>query len=179
MRPSLIAQRFLTRLKATGLQYENPRFEQVLAIARVFMGGTALAVDLAHPVVPEPHNQLLIFLLLVYCVQSLGFWIWLVINPEPQLTFVKIMQMSDVLWPVLLCLFADPPNSQVFVFFLFALLTTAFRFGLYEAMLTAIASSFLLAAQETIVILGPARRQSSDLHAGEHSTTWFCGPASC
>ncbi|MGA9564292.1 MAG: hypothetical protein WBS19_02095, partial [Candidatus Korobacteraceae bacterium] len=114
MRSSLIAQRFLTRLKATGLQYENPRFEQVLAIARIFMGGTALAVDLAHPVVPEPHNQLLIFLLLVYCVQSLGFWIWLVINPEPQLTFVKVMQVSDVLWPVLLCLFADPPNSQVF-----------------------------------------------------------------
>ncbi len=119
------------------------------------MGGTALAVDLAHPVVPEPHNQLLIFLLLVYCVQSLGFWIWLVINPEPQLTFVKIMQVSDVFWPVLLCLFADPPNSQVFVFFLFALLTTAFRFGLYEAMLTAVASSVVLAAQEAIVKFGP------------------------
>ncbi|MFZ1136204.1 MAG: histidine kinase [Candidatus Korobacteraceae bacterium] len=155
MRSSLIAQRFLTRLKATGLQYENPRFEQVLAIARVFMGGTALAVNLAHPVVPEPHNQLLIFMLLVYCVQSLGFWIWLVINPEPQLTFVKIMQVSDILWPVLLCLFADPPNSQVFVFFLFALLTTAFRFGLYEAVLTAIASSFLLSVQEIVVAIGP------------------------
>ncbi|MGA9566326.1 MAG: histidine kinase, partial [Candidatus Korobacteraceae bacterium] len=83
------------------------------------------------------------------------FWIWLVINPEPQLTFVKVMQVSDVLWPVLLCLFADPPNSQVFVFFLFALLTTAFRFGLYEAVLTAVASSFLLLMQEIVVAIGP------------------------
>jgi signal transduction histidine kinase len=155
VRSSFIAQRFLTRIKATGLHYENPRFEQVLAISRVFMGGTVLAVNLAHPWVPEPHNQLLIFMLLVYCVQSLGFWIWLVINPEPQLTFVKIMQTSDVVWPILLCLFGDPPNSQVFVFFLFALLTTAFRFGLYEAVLTAVASSLLLVVQQVMVAFGP------------------------
>jgi signal transduction histidine kinase len=153
--PSFSAQRFLTRLKTTGLQYENPRFERVLAISRVFMGGTSLVVDLAHPIVPEPYNQLLIFLLLVYSVQSLGFVIWLVINPEPGLTFVKIMQTSDILWPIVVCLFADPPNSQVFVFFLFALLTTAFRFGLYEAVLTAVCSSLLLVVQEITVAFGP------------------------
>ena len=155
VRPSIFAPRFLTRLQATGLQYENPRFEGVLAISRVFLGTTALIVALTHPLAPDPYNQLLIFLLLVYCVESLGFLIWLALNHDPRQAFVIIMQVSDVFWPIVFCLFADPPNSVVFVFFLFALMTTAFRFGMYETALTAVASAFLLVCQETIVAFGP------------------------
>ena len=156
MRPSTLAPRFLTRLRATGLQYENPRFERVLAISRIFLGGSALIVDLTHPLAPNPYNQLLIFLLLVYCVQSLGFLIWLIMNPEPGIAVVRVMQLSDVFWPITFCLFADPPNSIVFVFFLFALMTTAFRFGLYETVLTSVISALLLVLQETVVAFGPA-----------------------
>ena len=155
MRPSLFAPRFLTRLRATGPQEENPRFEGVLAVSRVFLGATSLIVDLTHPLAPEPYNQLLIFLLLVYCVESLGFLIWLALNPEPGRAFVIIMQVSDVFWPIVFCLFADPPNSLVFVFFLFALMTTAFRFGMYETALTAVGSALLLIVQDTIVAYGP------------------------
>jgi signal transduction histidine kinase len=155
VRPSLIAPRFLTRLRATGLQYENPRFEGVLGISRVFLGATSLIVDLTHPLAPDPYNQLLIFLLLVYCVESLGFLIWLALNPDPGRAFVIIMQVSDVFWPIMFCLFTDPPNSLVFVFFLFALMTTAFRFGMYETALTAVGSVLLLVFQETIVAYGP------------------------
>ena len=156
MSPSRLPPRFLTRLRATGLQYENPRFERVLGVSRVFLGGTALIVDLTHPLSPEPYNQLLIFLLLVYCVQSLGFLIWLMMNPDPGMSFVKVMQLSDVVWPIVFCLFTDPPNSMVFVFFLFALMTTAFRFGLYETVLTSLVSALLLVFQETLVAFGPA-----------------------
>lgn len=157
VRPSPFAPRFLTRLRATGLRYENPRFERVLGIARVFLGGTALVVELLHPLAPDPYNQLLIFLLLVYCVQSLGFLIWLLMNPDHGTAFVRIMQLSDVFWPIVLCLFADPPSSLVFVFFLFALMTTAFRFGLYETVLTSLISVALLLLQETVVAYGPAQ----------------------
>ena len=156
MGPSLFPPRFLTRVQAAGLQHENPRFERVLAVSRVFLGGAALTVELLHPLAPEPYNQLLIFLLLVYCVQSLGFLIWLLMNPDPGTAFVRVMQLSDVFWPIAFCLFADPPNSLVFVFFLFALMTTAFRFGLYETVLTSVASALLLVFQETVVAFGPA-----------------------
>jgi signal transduction histidine kinase len=155
LRPSPFAPRFLTRLRATGLQYENPRFERVLGVSRVFLGGTGLIVDLTHSLAPEPYNQLLIFLLLVYCVQSMGILIWLMMNPNPPTSFVKVMQLSDVFWPIAFCLFGDPPNSLVFVFFLFALMTTAFRFGLYETVLTAIGSAVLLVVQEVLVAFGP------------------------
>lgn len=155
MRPSPLAPRFLTRLRTTGLQYENPRVERVLGFSRVFLGATSLEVALTHPLAPEPYNQLLIFLLLVYSVKSLGFLIWLLMYPDPGKSFVRVMQLSDVFWPIIFCLFADPPNSLVFVFFLFALVTTAFRFGLYETILTSLISALLLVFQETVVAFGP------------------------
>ncbi len=155
VRQTLFAPRFLARLRATGLRYENPRVELVLAVSRVGLGATALIVDLTNPLAPEPYNQLLILMLLVYCVQNLGFVIWILMNPDPSTASVKIMQASDVFWPVAFCLFADPPSSLVFVFFLFALMTTAFRFGVKETVITAVACSVILVLQETLVALGP------------------------
>jgi signal transduction histidine kinase len=157
VRPSPFAPRFLNRLRAAGLRYENPRFERVLAISRVFLGGAALGVELLHGLAPEPYNQVLIYLLLVYCIQSLGLLTWMLMNPDPRSGFVTVMHLSDVIWPIVLCLFADPPNSLVFVFFLFALMTTAFRFGLYETVLTSIVSVVLLVLQEALVVFGPVQ----------------------
>lgn len=157
VRPTLFAPRFLARLQVTGMRYENPRVERVLAISRVGLGVTSLIVDLTHPLAPEPYNQLLILLLLMYCVQNLGFLIWMIMNPEPSAVFVKIMQASDVFWPIVLCLFADPPSSLVFIYFLFALMTTAFRFGLHETVLTALGCTVILIIQEGLVSMGPSR----------------------
>ena len=155
VRSSPFANRFLTRLRATGLQEEDPRVERVLATSRLCLGATALVVDLAHPLSPPHYDDLLILLLLLYCVQNLGFLIWMILNREPGRAFVRVVQVSDVFWPIALSLFADPPSSLVFVFFLFALMTTAYRFGLYETALTSIACVVLLIFQETIVVFGP------------------------
>ena len=155
MGQTLFVPRFLARLKATGLQYENPRVERVLAVSRVGLGGTALGVDLFRPLAPNPYNELLIFLLLLYCVENLGLLIWMVMNPDPGTMFIRIMQISDVFWPIVLCLFADPPSTLVFVFFLFALMTTAYRFGVYETVLTAVGCTLILVVQEVMVALGP------------------------
>ena len=155
VRLSLFAPRFLTRLRATGFKEENPRVEQVLAIARVCLGATALVVDITHPLAPEPYNQVLILLLLLYSVQNLGFLIWMTMNPQPGAAFVKVLQVSDVLWPIAFCLFADPPSSLVFIFFLLALMTTAYRFGLYETMFTAVGCTLVLVFQEGVVAFGP------------------------
>jgi len=139
------------------MQYENPRVERVLGVSRVCLGVTALIVDLTHPLAPEPYNQLLILLLLMYCIQNLGFLIWMIMNPNPASPFIRIAQASDVFWPIVLCLFADPPSSLVFIFFLFALMTAAFRFGMYETVVTALGCTFVLVVQESLVWMGPRR----------------------
>jgi len=155
VRQNIFPPRFLARLRATGLQYENPRVERVLGVSRVCLGASALLVDLNQPLAPEPYNQLLILMLLVYCVQNLGFVLWLLMNPTAGTAFMKVMQASDILWPVAFCLFADPPSSLVLVFFLFALMTTAFRFGMHETVMAAVGCSIILVLQETVVALGP------------------------
>ena len=157
MRPSFFARRFLARLQVTGMQYENPRVERVLAVSRVSLGVTALIVDLTHPLTPEPYNQLLILLLMMYCIQNLGFLIWMIMNAKPTSSFIRIAQASDVFWPIVLCLFADPPSSLVFIFFLFALMTAAFRFGMHETVLTALGCTIVLVVQESLVWMGPQR----------------------
>ncbi|HZD31473.1 MAG TPA: histidine kinase dimerization/phosphoacceptor domain-containing protein, partial [Candidatus Angelobacter sp.] len=126
-----------------------------MAVSRVCLGATAFIVELTHPLAPEPRNDLLILMLLVYCVQNLGFVLWILMNPDPSPASVKIMHVSDLFWPIAFCLFADPPSSLVFVFFLFALMTTAFRFGMYETVIAAVGCSLILIVQETVVALGP------------------------
>jgi signal transduction histidine kinase len=149
------APRFLARLRTAGTRDENPRVERVLAVSRVCLGATALVVELNHPLAPEPHNQLLTLMLLVYCVQNLGFVLWLLMNPDPSAASVRSMQVSDLFWPIAFCLFADPPSSLVFVFFLFALMTTAFRYGMYETVVASVGCTLILILQESVVALGP------------------------
>ena len=68
-------------------------------------------------------------------------------------------QASDIVWPALLCLFTDPPNSLFFVFFLFAMLAAAFRWGFVETMATAEISAALLLVHAAVVAFGPASLQ--------------------
>ncbi len=95
------------------------------------------------------------FVLLGYAVHSLGLFIRLKMDPEPSATYVLWGQISDVLWPVLLCLFTDPPNSVFYIFFLFALVAAAFRYGFFETLAIAIFCVTVFLLQATLVAFGP------------------------
>jgi len=153
--PLLFAHRFLTRLQATGFAYGNLRVEQVLAISRLFLGFTSLLAVHVHPFAPEPYNNLAVFVLLGYTVHSLGLFLRLRLDPEPSTSFAVWAQLSDVLWPIVLCLFTDPPNSVFYVFFLFAMVAAAFRWGFLETMAVAVFSTVVFLLQVAAVTFGP------------------------
>jgi signal transduction histidine kinase len=155
LRPPSFAPRFLSRLQATGLPYGNPRVEQVLGVARLFLAFMSLLAGHLRPFSPQPYRDLAVFVLLGYTVHSLGLFIWLRMDPEPSASFVLWEQITDVLWPVLLCLFTDPPNSVFYIFFLFALVAAAFRYGLIETMAVAMISVALFLLQAAVVAFGP------------------------
>lgn len=155
MRSRPFASRFLTRLQATGFTQGNPRVEQVLALARLFLGSTSLIALHIHSFAPKPYNNLAAFVLLGYTVHSLGLFIRLRLDPEPSSNFVLWAQITDVLWPVALCLFTDPPNSVFYVFFLFALVAAAFRWGFLETMAVAVFSAGIFLLQAALVVFGP------------------------
>ncbi len=127
-----------------------------MAFSRLFLALTSLIAWEIHPVTSGPYYHFGRFLLLGYIVHSLVLLAILRVRREPTRGFVLWFQATDVLWPSLLCLFTDPPNSIFFVFFLFAMLAAAFRWGFAETMTTAIISAGVLLFQAAVVRYGPS-----------------------
>jgi signal transduction histidine kinase len=67
--------------------------------------------------------------------------------------------MSDIGWAALLCLLTDAPNSIFFIFFLFAMLAAAFRWGFTETMATASIGAGLVLFQAAVGKHGPGLLQ--------------------
>ena len=155
MRASPPAPRFLSRLRATGQQFEAPRVESVLAFSRLFLTVTSLVAWRVRPAGGAAYYHLGLLLLGAYTVHSLVLLVLLQREGQPGRGFVLWAQVSDVAWPALLCLFTDPPNSIFFVFFLFAMIAAAFRWGFAETMATAGISAGLLLLQAVVVAYGP------------------------
>ncbi len=155
MRPLSSSRRFLSRLRASGLRYEDGRVEQVLAFARLFLALTSLVAWEIHPVASGVYYHFGRFVLLGYIAHSLLLLALLRMHRIPTHGFVVWAQVSDIAWPALLCLFTDAPNSIFSIFFLFAMLAAAFRWGFVETLTTAMIGAGLLLFQAAVVKYGP------------------------
>lgn len=147
--------RFLSRLRVAGLEYEDVRVEHVLAFSRLFVALTSLAAWLIHLGDKSSHYRIGLVLVLGYFVASVAFLARLKFGGEATRRFVLSAQISDIIWPALLCLFADVPNSGFFVLFLFAMIAAAFRWGFAETMATTMVSAGVLLFQAIMVTEGP------------------------
>ena len=154
MRASPLAPRFLSRLRDTGLRYEDPRVESVLAFSRLFLAATSLIAWRVRPGSPADYH-LGLLVLAGYTLHSLVLLLLLQKSERLARGLVLWVQASDIVWPATLCLFTDPPNSVFFVFFLFAMIAAAFRWGFIETMATAEISAALLLIQAAMVAYGP------------------------
>ncbi len=152
---SLFGPRLLSRLRLASLKYEEVRVEHVLAFSRLAVALTSLAAWLTNLGESSPHSRVGIFLLLGYVLASLVFLVRLQVGGEPGDRFVAAAQANDILWPALLCLFAEGTNSTFFVLFLFAIIAAAFRWGFAETMATAFIGGALLLVQAFVVVHGP------------------------
>ncbi len=156
MRSLSLAPRFLSRLRIAGLRSEDLRVERILAFSRLLLALTSLAAWAVQPASTVPHYRMRIILLLAYTITSIALLTRLQMGGEPSPRFVFSAQVSDIGWPALLCLLTEAPNSVFFVFFLFAMIAAAFRWGFVETLATAIISAGLLFFQAIVVTHGPA-----------------------
>ncbi len=129
----------------------------MLAFSRVFLAVTSLVAWRVRPASAASYYHLGLVLLVGYTIHSLVLLALLQRAPQPNRALVLWAQASDIVWPAMLCLFTDPPNSVFFVFFLFAMIAAAFRWGFVETMATAEISAALLLFQAAIVAFGPER----------------------
>jgi signal transduction histidine kinase len=130
---------------------ELSEVERILAAARVALAVSCFAAIQLGSSAAFGHNGLVQVLLLLYSGHAIAILVLLYANREPSSRFVRMVDASDVLWPAVICLVTNGVASPFFLYFIFASLAAAFRWGMREALLTMLAS--LIAILGTTIAL--------------------------
>ena len=111
--------------------------ERILAAARAVLAISSLVALYFDPAQPSRYATLAYVLLVLYSVYSCGLSVLLRFRTEVTAQFSLCVHAADIVWPAVISLFTDGPNSPFFLYFIFALLAAAFRWGMRQALLTA------------------------------------------
>src|SRR5262249_52402626 len=121
---------------------EVRRTERWLATARVFLAISALIAVWMDPA--EIRSVWAYALLVVYIAQGTAIMLLLRWHQQSTPSFRLVVHGGDVVWPALISLFTTSQSNPFFLFFLFVLAAAAYRWGVWETVMTAVASLSLL-----------------------------------
>ena len=129
--------------------------ERILATARAVLAVGSLAAVYFDPTEPSRYAGLVHDLLLTYFGYSLALVGILRFGTKtsPRLSFA--VHATDVLWPTVISLFTDGPNSPFFLYFIFALLAAAFRWGMPGALFTTLIATGIVVVEAFALTNGP------------------------
>ncbi|HSE50390.1 MAG TPA: sensor histidine kinase [Terriglobales bacterium] len=128
----------------------DARQERQLATARLTLTAASLLAIYLDPTEPVRYAHLAYGLLLVYSAWSIA--LFLLTWRLPALTrFRAYFHTVDIVWAATISLFTDGPNSPFFLFFVFALLAAAYRWGMRETLLTVSAVIGILGAEAALL----------------------------
>jgi signal transduction histidine kinase len=111
--------------------------ERVLAWVRLVLAVSSLLLLEINPADVYPY-RLAYRLVLVYLVYALGLFMTVQLRTIPA-GFSLWAHVADVIWPTVMSLFSGGISGPFFLYFIFALLAAAFRWGMPETLLTTIA----------------------------------------
>lgn len=132
-----------SRLRAPIIPGEVRRIERWLASARVFLAISALVALWMDP--SEFSNSPWAYPILgLYIVHGVVVMLLLRFRKESTPSFRLLVHASDIVWPLLVILFATGQGGPFLLFFVFVLAASAYRWGLWETFGTAIAIVTLL-----------------------------------
>jgi signal transduction histidine kinase len=134
--------RSLWRSRAPFSLEEARRTERWLATARVFLASSAL---LAAWMDPGQIRSIWGYALLDFYVVH-GLLILFLLRSRQRTTapFLILVHGADVVFPAVISLFTTGQSNPFFLFFLFVIAAAAYRWGLWETVLTSVASVSLL-----------------------------------
>jgi signal transduction histidine kinase len=134
---------------------EIRRTERWLATARVFLAISALIAVWMDPA--EIRSVWAYALLAIYIAQGTAIMLLLRWHQQSTPSFRYMVHGADVAWPALISLFTTTQSNPFFLFFLFVLAAAAYRWGLWETVMTAVASLSLLWLGSLILSVGATR----------------------
>ncbi|MGA2354540.1 MAG: histidine kinase [Terriglobales bacterium] len=149
--------RGLWRFRSPLSAGEVRRTERWLATARVAL---TIAAELALWIEPErgfTYSRWLHWLLIVYLAHAVVVLLLVRFRPQSTTAFRLVVHAMDIIWPVLISLFASVQHGPFFLFFVFVMAAAAYRWGLWETVGTAVAVVALLEAEAYAVQAGMER----------------------
>jgi signal transduction histidine kinase len=146
--------RDLWRFRAPLSAGEIRRTERWLATARVAL---TIAAELAlwmEPARGFVYSRWLYWLLTVYLVHAVVVMLLVRFRHQSTRAFRLVVHSADILWPVLISMFAPAQHSPFFLFFVFVMAAAAYRWGLWETVGTAVIAVALLWIEAFVLRLG-------------------------
>lgn len=110
--------------------------ERALAIARAALAISSMVALRLYPTESFAAPTLVLVLVLLYVGHAAGLLVLLSRWSEVPRRFSWTVQTIDILWPCLISFFTHGPVTPFFLYFIFALLAAAFRWGMREAVLS-------------------------------------------
>lgn len=121
---------------------EIRRTERWLATARVSLAIAALVAVWIDPA--EIRSVWAYALLAIYIGQGTAIIVLLRSSRETRTSFLGVVHAADVVFPALISLCTSSHSNSFFLFFLFVIAAAAYRWGLWETLITSISAVWLL-----------------------------------
>jgi signal transduction histidine kinase len=131
------ARRFVGRLFAPLNPNDAPRIEQGLATARLFLAFSALVALHADLIQAGQSAALAHALFATYALYSVSLLLLIRVRPQSTHYLAFAIHAVDTVWPALMAFSTQGPRSSFLVFCVFAFAAAAYRWGLWETLLTA------------------------------------------
>jgi signal transduction histidine kinase len=132
--------------------------ERVLAAVRLVLAVSSLLFVWFDPQAVSGDPTFISYIivgLFLYLATAIWFLLVVQLRSEVSPAFSRWAHATDILWPAAISLFAGGANSPFFLYFIFALLAAAFRWGMRETSLTTVAVVFTMAADAVIIVRTP------------------------
>ena len=147
-----LAPRSLWRSARSISSEEVRRTERWLATARVFLAISALVAVWIDP--REVLSTWVYALLWFYIGQGIAIIFLLRSRQQSTPSFRMLVHAADIIWPALIFLLTASQSNPFFLFFLFVLVAAAYRWGLWETIMTSVFAVSLLWIESLILRIG-------------------------
>ncbi len=148
-----VSPRKLPRIPLVEQQREALRVETLLARARGFLAMCALIAIYFDPTSPTRYAPLAYLFLALYAVYSL--LVLVLLRSGRVLNAIRgwgpFSHSVDFIWATLVTLMSEGPSSPFFVFFIFVLFASAFRWGLGGALISTLVAVSLHISEALVV----------------------------
>jgi signal transduction histidine kinase len=130
------------------------RLERILALMRLNLAALAIVVYSVAPPVLTADRRVVLALLLAYAAYAGAAALFVLIFPPRVLVIGVVLQCADILWALVITAVSEGPASAFFVFFVFALIAPAYRWGLAATLWTGLLIAVLLLVEAAMPAVG-------------------------